>query len=58
MYLRFDEQAKFGFFFPLGDDSAMLILKGHFGVLHVFNPLNISDLVLMLFRVPLSFTLT
>ena len=29
----------------------MLILKGHFGVLHVFNPLKISDLILMLFSV-------
>ena len=46
-----------GFPFPPGDDSAMLILKGHFGVLHVFNPLNISDPVLMLFCVSTSFGL-
>ena len=48
-------KSKFGLRFPLGDDSAMLILKGHFGVLHVFNPLNISDPVLMLFCLSTSF---
>ena len=41
-FLRFHILTKFGFTFPLGDDSAMLILKRHFGVFYVFNLLNLS----------------
>ena len=36
-----------GFTFPLSDDSAMLILKGHNGVPDAFNHLNSSDFIFL-----------